>query len=88
MNIRRTVGLIGSACIGAGVMFLADPRMGRRRRSLIMDKFASADSRVRRIIEGRSEDLKNRVYGLYCEVKGLIGSRCEPEHKTRLRRVG
>ena len=74
MNFRRTLGLIGSACIGAGIMYLADPRMGRRRRSLLKDQFVSADKKVRRFVSGRTEDAKNRAYGIFCEVKSLVGT--------------
>ncbi len=77
MNFRRALGLIGSACIGAGVMYLMDPRMGRRRRSLMKDQVVSADKKIRRFVSGRSEDVKNRAYGIYCEVRSLMGSPCE-----------
>ena len=81
MNYRRSLGLIGSACLGAGLMYLADPRMGKRRRSLIRDQFVSADKKMRRFITGRSEDVKNRAYGIYCEVKSLVGTPCEPTRR-------
>ena len=77
MNYGRTLGLIGSACIGAGVMYLADPQMGRRRRSLVVDQFTSANKKIGRFVTGRSEDVKNRAYGVYCEVKSLFGTPCE-----------
>ena len=35
MNVRS---FIAGACIGAGVMFLADPKMGKRRLSLLRDQ--------------------------------------------------
>jgi hypothetical protein len=72
MNFRRTLGLIGSACIGAGIMYLADPRMGRRRRARIRDRFGSADKKVRRFISSQSADVKNRAYGIFCEAKKTL----------------
>jgi len=73
VTTRGSLALIGSACIGAGVMYLADPRMGRRRRALIHDKFVSASRRIGRFVHGAAEDTKTRIYGVYCEVKALIG---------------
>ena len=72
MNFRRTLGLIGSACIGAGVMYLADPRMGRRRRARVRDRVVSADKQVRRFISSRSADVKNRAYGIFCEARKTL----------------
>jgi hypothetical protein len=86
MNYRRSLSLIGTACIGAGAMFLADPRTGKRRRALIRDQFTSANKKIGRFIAGRSEDVKNRAHGLYCEVKSLVGNACEPTGSTRQRR--
>jgi hypothetical protein len=75
MNFRGILGLVGSACIGAGVMYFADPRMGRRRRSLLRDQAAGVDKKIRRFISGQSEDVKNRAYGAYSEVRSLIRER-------------
>jgi hypothetical protein len=81
MNFRRILGLVGSACVGAGIMYFADPRMGRRRRSLLKDQAVGVDKKVRRFVSGRSEDVKNRAYGVYCEVRSLIGVPCEGERR-------
>ena len=81
MNFRGILGLVGSACIGAGIMYLADPRMGRRRRSLIRNQAAGADKKIRRFISGRSEDVKNRAYGVYSDVRSLMGSPFERERR-------
>jgi hypothetical protein len=72
MNFRRTLGLIGSACIGAGIMYLADPRMGRRRRARFRDRFVSADKKARRFISSQSADVKNRAYGIFREAKKTL----------------
>jgi len=75
MKFRGILGLVGSACIGAGVMYLADPRMGRRRRSLIRNQAVGADKKIRRFISGRSEDVKNRAYGVYSDMRSLMSER-------------
>ena len=81
MNFRRILGLVGSAAIGAGIMYLADPRMGRRRRSLIRHQVVGVDKKVRRFVSGQSEDVKNRAYGIYCEMRSLMGVPCERERR-------
>jgi hypothetical protein len=81
MNFRGILGLVGSAAIGAGIMYLADPRMGRRRRSMIRDQAAGADKKIRRFVSGRSDDVKNRAYGIYCEMRSLMGVPCERERR-------
>jgi hypothetical protein len=83
MNNGRILRGIGTACIGAGLMYLADPDRGKRRLSLIRDQFVSAGNTIGRTIRGRGENVKNRAYGLYCEAKSLFSSRCESESKLR-----
>jgi len=79
---RRVLGLIGSACAGAAVMYFADPQTGKRRLSLARDKAVSVSKKTARFVRGRSEDLKNRAYGLYCETMSLLGRSCESDRTT------
>ena len=82
MTLRKS--LIGAACIGAGVMFLLDPDKGKRRLSLVRDQCVKAGKRTGRLVQGGTRDLKNRVYGLYCETRSLLGDRCDSENpRTR-----
>jgi hypothetical protein len=67
MNIRRGLVWIATAGLGAGVMYFMDPKMGRRRRSMIRDQFTNATRKVNRAIQGSTNDAKKRVYGLYRE---------------------
>ena len=83
MNTRRSLSLLGAAAGGALAMYLLDPVAGRRRRSLIRDQFVSLGTRSGRLIRGRSTDLKNRAYGLYCETKSLFTSRCASHRVER-----
>src|SRR5687768_1398713 len=73
MNYRKSLVVIGAACIGAGIMYVADPKMGKRRLSLVRDQWVSANSKLRRTVNGRTQDLKNRLYGVYCETKSFFG---------------
>ena len=83
----RGMTFVGGAALGAGVMFLLDPSMGKRRLSLIRDQVVSAGARSSRFIRGRSEDLKNRAYGLFCETKALFGTHCGAEGSFEHRRA-
>ena len=88
MNFRKGLGLLGMAGLGAGIMYLVDPVSGKRRLSLIRDRVVHASRVVTRTFTGQAEDVKNRLYGLYCETKSLVGSHCEPTSPGRIRRAG
>jgi hypothetical protein len=90
VSLRTGIGLACSALAGAAVMYLVDPQMGKRRISLIRDQFESMGVRTGRMLSGRSRDLRNRIYGLYCETRSLLGSRCASEDSvtTEGRRTG
>jgi hypothetical protein len=81
--MRKGLAILGTAALGAGVMYFADPRMGKRRLALVRDQFIRAGKSTGRFVAGRSEDVKNRVYGLYCETRSLLGSRCESKPRRR-----
>ena len=63
MSFGKGIGLIGSALVGAGVMFFLDPRMGKRRASLVRDKIVRATNVSRRVIQGRSKEQRQRWSG-------------------------
>ena len=87
--MRKGLAILGAAAVGAGVMFFADPRMGKRRLSLVGDQFVKAGKKTGRFVKGTSLGVKNRVYGLYCDTRALLGSRCESSTtKSRKRRAG
>ena len=73
MDYRKGIALLGTAFIGAGIMYLTDPVSGKRRLSLIRDEFVSGQRKIARTVVGRTEDVKNRLYGLYCEAKLFLG---------------
>jgi hypothetical protein len=93
MTNRTGLALLGGAGVGAGLMYLADPGAGKRRRALLRDQVVSANTKIGRFLRGRTEDVKNRIYGLYCEARGLAGQQCETGRRAiidsnqRIRRV-
>jgi hypothetical protein len=68
----RTKTLLGSAGLGAGLMYLLDPERGRRRRALLRDKGVSAWRFSERAVSKTSRDVGNRAQGLAASAKGLF----------------
>src|SRR4029079_14165975 len=64
------VGLsVCGAAIGAGAMFLLDPRLGKRRRSLLRDKAVSVSRHTASAIDKTSRGLKNRAHGTVISIR-------------------
>lgn len=78
MNTTRNWTLLSGAALGAGAMFLLDPRRGRARRARVADKAVRAARRGRRAIRATSRDLAHRTWGVAAEVR----SRLRPNHPT------
>jgi hypothetical protein len=62
------LGLIGAG-LGAGLMFLLDPQLGKRRRALARDKALSWARRATIAIDRTSRDVRNRAYGAVVNVR-------------------
>jgi hypothetical protein len=60
------------AAIGAGLMYLFDPHMGRRRRAYIRDKAVRTWNDTGDAIEAKTHDLSNRAKGVLHDVSGVI----------------
>lgn len=69
--IRKTTAmLLGlGAAAGAGVMYLLDPKQGRRRRALVGDKLTKARHETRDAVARTARDAKNRAKGLAHEAR-------------------
>ena len=68
MRIDLGLGVL-AAGLGAGVMFLLDPRGGRRRRALLRDKGYSLARQATSAIDKTSRDMKNRVHGTIVNIR-------------------
>lgn len=72
--------LIAGVCLGAGAMYLLDPRAGRRRRAMIRDKTIHNVKRTGHAIDVSARDLKHRTEGLVAETRSrLNGSSVEDD---------
>src|SRR5438270_13698394 len=63
--------LLGGLGLGAGLMYLLDPDLGRRRRALLRDKLVSAASRTDDCLDTTWTDVQQRAQGLAAETAGL-----------------
>jgi osmotically-inducible protein OsmY len=73
--MNRTRSLLIGMLAGAGVMFLLDPKKGRRRRALVRDKAVKLAHTTTDTVEGRSEDVRNRARGVMAEAQGRLRER-------------
>lgn len=62
---------IAAALVGAGIMYLADPDRGARRRALVRDKGMHAARRLGAVVDKASRDLAFRARGLAAEARSL-----------------
>lgn len=72
--MTRTITMLGSAGLGAGLMYFFDRSRGRRRRAVVRDKTASARREFQRELDKAGRDMDNRVTGLVTEVRKGVGS--------------
>jgi len=63
MRNQLGLGILGTAGIGAGLMFFLDPDMGKRRRAILRDKLTSLTRLSAWAADKTSRDVKNRLYG-------------------------
>jgi hypothetical protein len=70
--MKTRFNLFGMLGLGALLMYIFDPQVGRRRRAVARDKMNRFTHKTLDAIDVTSRDLKNRVVGLAAETKSLI----------------
>jgi hypothetical protein len=73
MRNQLGLGVLGSAGLGAGLMFLLDPDLGTRRRAILRDKLISLSRLAAWAADKTSRDMKNRLYGTVAATKSRFG---------------
>jgi hypothetical protein len=73
--MKTRFNLFGMLGLGALLMYIFDPQVGRRRRAVARDKMNRFTHKTLDAIDVTSRDLKNRVVGLAAETKSLISAR-------------
>jgi uncharacterized membrane protein len=69
------MNLFGGVALGALAMYVADPSLVRRRRSLLQDKVSSATHRTSKLVNQTMRDAKQRLAGLQAEARRAIAPR-------------
>ena len=59
--------------IGAALVFIADPRSGRRRRALARDQFVRASRKTLDALDATARDIANRTTGIVAATRGRLG---------------
>jgi gas vesicle protein len=66
-------GMLVGIGIGAALMFIADPRSGRRRRALARNQFVRASRKTRDALDATAKDVANRTTGVVAAARGQWG---------------
>ena len=69
---NRGLDWLSGLGLGAFLMYILDPQIGRRRRAVARDKMTRFGHKTADAIDVASRDLKNRVVGLAAETRGLF----------------
>src|SRR5262245_14937971 len=70
--MKGTIAAIGAGVAGAGLMYLFDPILGRRRRSLLVDKSNHVSRVVGRGVNSAARDFGHRVEGVFAKGVGAF----------------
>ena len=70
--LGQTIAAVGFIAMGAGLMYIMDPAVGRRRRSLMRDKMASGMHQGQDYLSKSGQHLWNKASGTVAEVKGRL----------------
>jgi uncharacterized membrane protein len=70
--MKKGLAMAVGAGIGAGLMYLYDPQMGRRRRAVTRDKLIHLRHRLDDAVDVTTRDLTNRTVGLWAEMRSSI----------------
>jgi uncharacterized membrane protein len=74
-NASTTLGLISAAAIGAGLMYLADPDRGNRRRAFVRDQVTHGFRSFGSVAGKGFRDARNRARGIVAEAWCAVKSR-------------
>ncbi|HWN98963.1 MAG TPA: SRPBCC family protein [Blastocatellia bacterium] len=85
--MNKTMGVISSLGIGAGLMYLFDPDRGNRRRSRVRNKIQRVANKTDDAIGKTSRDLANRLSGIVAEAESLVFTRGKASNEVLVARV-
>jgi hypothetical protein len=87
LGILKGILMLGCTGLGASVMYVLDPRLGRRRRALIRDKAQAYWRRTGKFLSQTARDARQRTYGLIAETQTQLRGADVPEEAVLVARV-
>jgi hypothetical protein len=87
LGLLKGIVMLGCTGLGASVMYMLDPRLGRRRRALIRDKAQAYWRRTGKFLSQTARDARQRTYGLITETQTQIRGADVPEDAVLVARV-
>jgi hypothetical protein len=70
--MNREMLFIGGASLGAGLMYILDPDLGRRRRALIRDQCVGKLRSAASAIDKTRRDMRQRAQGVVSELRNIV----------------
>jgi len=87
LGILKSMLMLGCTGLGVGMMYVLDPRLGRRRRALVRDKAQAYWRRTGNFISQTARDARQRTYGLIAETRTQLRGADVPEDTVLVARV-
>jgi len=87
LGLLKGIVMLGCTGLGASVMYMLDPRLGRRRRALIRDKAQAYWRRTGKFLSQTARNARQRTYGLIAETQTQIRGANVPEDAVLVARV-
>ena len=87
LGLLKGILILGCMGFGAGMMYVLEPRLGRRRRALVRDKAQAYWRRMGKFIGQAARDARQRTYGLIAETQAQIRGANVPEDAVLVARV-
>ena len=69
LGLLQGILTLGCMGLGAGMMYVLDPELGRRRHALVRDKAQAYWRRMGKFINQTARDTRQRTYGLIAETR-------------------
>jgi osmotically-inducible protein OsmY len=87
IGIEKRLLILGCMGLGAGLMYLLDPSIGKRRRAVVRDKAQSYWKRQEDFIGKTAREVRNRARGLVAEARTHLSSAEVPDDASLVARV-
>jgi hypothetical protein len=86
-GLLRGILMLGCTGLGAGMMYVLDPRLGRRRRALVRDRTRSSWRRLGKYVRQTVGNVRQCTSGLIAETRAQLRSAGVPEDALLVARV-